>query len=623
MRQPAAPLSFGSTSPPASAKRWKIGLLALAAIVAALNLWALSNWQRVLVPGVRGTLLAGIDPAVEAGGWQRITKLAPGSPLQASGVAVGDAVRFQYRGEAWLRRFGTDERINVEWRSAAGVRPLVVQPVADPGFERARVIPGYVSTWLTRLFTLLIGVLLALRRSDSPAVRALAMSLILNSLGGYSLPAGKLREQGVVWLNPFLEDIAGMGALWFAFQVQEDRPIWKKRSAMAIILCLFTMITFGLPRWALQWNLGYDAALWSAVPGLNWLTGFRGYSMAWVVVDVVTAAALWWSWRRASGAMRVRIAWIAVGLSAPLFADALNSVVLQILSTEYSYPPIWTGLVFSYAALGGASILGWAVLRHRVFDFGLVVQRALAYSIVSTMVVAAVGIAKWLTELLLHSTTHEHGTLQDAAVIVVVVLAFATLQQRVTKYVTRVFFSSWHRAAQELRDFVDQAARMTDGAAMKQQFVAAVDRFTEGSGCAVYTAGADDALLLEQASLPDAPSSFASSDEVVVKLGQGAPRVDLSRLKTRPPGDWIFPMMIRGRLGGALLIGARTEGVSYRPEELAQLADSARSIGLTLESLRAADLQRKHDEIARQLDMLIDANRSLAAENANLRQAPT
>jgi hypothetical protein len=74
------------------------------------------------VPGIRGTLLAGIDPAVEAGGWQRITKLAPGSPLQASGVAVGDAVRFQHRGEAWLRRFGTDERINVEWRSAAGVR---------------------------------------------------------------------------------------------------------------------------------------------------------------------------------------------------------------------------------------------------------------------------------------------------------------------------------------------------------------------------------------------------------------------------------------------------------------------------------------------------------------------
>ena len=81
-------------------------------------------------------------------------------------------------------------------------------------------------------------------------------------------------------------------------------------------------------------------------------------------------------------------------------------------------------------------------------------------------------------------------------------------------------------------------------------------------------------------------------------------------------------MKVRGSLCGALLIGARTEGVSYRPEELTQLAESARSIGLTLESLRAADLQRKHDEIARQLDTLIDANRSLAAENATLRRAP-
>jgi hypothetical protein len=38
--------------------------------------------------------------------------------------------------------------------------------------------------------------------------------------------------------------------------------------------------------------------------------------------------------------------------------------------------------------------------------------------------------------------------------------------------------------------------------------------------------------------------------------------------------------------------------------------------------MRAAHLQRKHDEIAQELDALIDANRSLAAENATLRGAP-
>lgn len=71
----------------------------------------------------------------------------------------------------------------------------------------------------------------------------------------------------------------------------------------------------------------------------------------------------------------------------------------------------------------------------------------------------------------------------------------------------------------------------------------------------------------------------------------------------------------------ALLIGPRTEGVSYRPEELTQLADSARTIGLNLESLRAADLQQEHNELAQRLNELTDANRSLAAENASLKGA--
>ena len=99
-----------------------------------------------------------------------------------------------------------------------------------------------------------------------------------------------------------------MGALWFAFQgpgrsadLEEKVGDGDHRRPV--------LAAQGVPlsRWALQWNLGYDAPLWSAVPGLNWLSGFRGYSTMWMVVDVVTAAALWWSWRRASGAMRVRI----------------------------------------------------------------------------------------------------------------------------------------------------------------------------------------------------------------------------------------------------------------------------------------------------------------------------
>jgi hypothetical protein len=535
---------------------------------------------------------------------------------------MGDMVRFRYRGEVWLRRFGTDERIDLELRSNGVSRALTLQPVPDPGFLASRVIPGFASTWLARLFSLLIGALLALRRPDSPAIRGLAVSLIMGAVGWYNLPAGELREQVVVWLNPFLEDIAGMGGLWFALQVQQDGSIWKRKSVtLSVMLVLFALVTMGLPRWSLQWRIGYDASFWSAVPGLAWLTGFQGYTTAWMVLDATTVAALWWSWRRATGEMRMRIAWIAVALGVPMLWDALSGFVQQLLSSEYGYPPTWASVAGSYISLGGTLLLGWAILRHRVFDFGLVVQRALAYSIVSVTILVVLGVGKWMTESLLEGLTGERNFLHDAVVAVVVVAVFAALQHRISSYVTRVFFSSWHKAAESLREFVNHAAELTDADIVKQRFASAVDVFTQGRGCALYTADADGHFRLDQATLEGVPSNLRSDDEVAVKLATGARRVDLSQFRDRLPGDWAFPMPVRGSIYGVLVIGPRTEGVSYRPEELNQLADSARTIGLHLESLRSAELQRQHSELTQRLNELADTNRSLAAEIAILKGA--
>jgi hypothetical protein len=237
------------------------------------------------------------------------------------------------------------------------------------------------------------------------------------------------------------------------------------------------------------------------------------------------------------------------------------------------------------------------------------------------MILIVLGVGKWATGILLESIGREHGFVHDAGIAVAVVAVFAGLQHRISGYVTRVFFNRWHQAAEYFRESVDQAAQLTDADSVKQRFTMAVDAFTEGQGCAVYAVGAEGHMRLEQGTLMGAPPEIRRDDEVALKLSNGARRVDLGPFRERLVGDWIFPMLVRGSLYGALIIGPRTEGVSYRPEELTQLADSARTIGLHLESLRAAELQRQHAELTDHLDALTEANRSLAAENANLKGA--
>lgn len=73
-------------------------------------------------------------------------------------------------------------------------------------------------------------------------------------------------------------------------------------------------------------------------------------------------------------------------------------------------------------------------------------------------------------------------------------------------------------------------------------------------------------------------------------------------------------MVSGGSLSGALLIGPKAGGVCYRREELAQLADGARVVGLHLESLRAADLQRSHRELELRLTEILRTSASVTPD---------
>lgn len=88
-------------------------------------------------------------------------------------------------------------------------------------------------------------------------------------------------------------------------------------------------------------------------------------------------------------------------------------------------------------------------------------------------------------------------------------------------------------------------------------------------------------------------------------MRQGTRRADLSRLALGAAVEWGFAMSVRGRFADVLLLGARPDGLAYRPEELAQLEDSTRRIGMDLESLRVAELQRSHNQLAQQLALAL------------------
>jgi hypothetical protein len=145
----------------------------------------------------------------------------------------------------------------------------------------------------------------------------------------------------------------------------------------------------------------------------------------------------------------------------------------------------------------------YAILRRRIFDFGLAVNRGLVFAIVGAILLGIFQIAHYFASDFLHFDDKNKTLLLSAVLAVAVYLSFNQLKKVVEKLVDRVFFGAWAAKEAELRRFVKEAGHASNPDALGKLLVAAFDRFTDGAGCAVYRPG--NSFVRMDATLGSAP----------------------------------------------------------------------------------------------------------------------
>ena len=611
---------------PNSARRWRSTLLLLVILIGLVNVGALLHAPRALDPSRAGSWRAKLE-STDRFGWLRVTELKNGSPLAAAGIEPGDQIRFQYFtdvgqwGDGATRPLDTQETIQLRVRKAVspdGEIAITVKPAPDLMFETGQRLVNYIAGWTARFIGLALVALMAIKRPDDIALRGLSFVFLAeNILGWYFLPGGLFHDIVELVLNSVSYLVLALGPLWFALQYPKELRLWPHPLARMVffvnlvLICGTELVQNGVGK---HWIDPGQSRLWA------WF-----FASAWVVAPLNTlsliAAQVFNVWR-AWGALRTRLLWVSVAM----FGFTGMNAVLSLLAWTPLWPWVgpWTYTVGDLSWLIGAVLMVWAVLRHGVFDFAVVLQRTLALSVLSSCMVTALGIGKWLTERLLHDAGLPRGPWVDLVVAVIVVTAFAVVQRPLLAWCDTVVFRRWHAASQALRDFVERAALLTERALMQQRFVAAVDAFVQGQGSAVYTARAQGILRLAHGTLPSAPQELDANDLLSVELRHGAHRVDMTRLTGSAASccaEWSFAMRVGGRVSGALLLGPKPESAAYRAEELALLEDSTRRIGLDLESLRVAELERDINTLVMKNSLLMEMEIARGAQKPEAARA--
>jgi hypothetical protein len=176
-------------------------------------------------------------------------------------------------------------------------------------------------------------------------------------------------------------------------------------------------------------------------------------------------------YRRSRGEVRQQIKWVAFvasfsGLSYLIVMISQLVFVLNASETNGSVPqfPWWAEVLFSVAVLSFAGVpaaIGFAVLKYRLYDIDVVINRTLVYGSLTATLVALYFGSVAATQTILRALTGQTEQSQLAIVVSTLVIAalFNPLRRRIQSFIDRRFYRRKYDAIKTLEAF---SARLRD-----------------------------------------------------------------------------------------------------------------------------------------------------------------
>ena len=359
-------------------------------------------------------------------------------------------------------------------------------------------VPGSVSTRFT-LTDLLIGVpflafpmvgaLIASRRPNNPigwiclAVGFLFLLLGVSeyySIYGVAKPGSVPFPIGVAWLGNWLwMPAVGLFATYL-FMLFPDgrlpsrrwRPLARLSGAVIVVLSLGFGLAPGpvasLPR-KIRNPFGLE--------GLPWLSDAANVGFPLLALCILASVvSLVLRYRRSRDEEREQIKWIAFAASVVGLLFLTGLVISLIYGSK---PPSWTRLLDTMTALSYTGVpiaVGFAVLKYRLYDIDIIINRTLVYVSLTLMLALVYFGGVTATQAIFRTLTGQEQQPQLAIVVSTLVIAalFNPLRRRIQSFIDRRFYRKKYDARKTLEGFSARLRDETNLGALSDELVGVV-----------------------------------------------------------------------------------------------------------------------------------------------------
>jgi hypothetical protein len=251
-------------------------------------------------------------------------------------------------------------------------------------------------------------------------------------------------------------------------------PRWRWVGIAAIAWAALFVLLAALPQQinvATTTNLVFDNPI--GVLGKDTVERLVG---VWIVgllaLVVVCAVALFVRYRRANETEREQIKWL-------LYACALFLVVyvggfVSGLGGKASVGGYIWGVFFGLSVIALPTAIGIAILKYRLYDIDVVINRTLVYcTLTATLVALYIG-GIVVSQRLFVLLTGQRSTLAVVASTLAIAALFNPLRRRIQSFIDRRFYRSKYDAAKTLEAFSAKLRDETDLEALNDDLVVVV-----------------------------------------------------------------------------------------------------------------------------------------------------
>ena len=258
-------------------------------------------------------------------------------------------------------------------------------------------------------------------------------------------------------------------------------------------LALFTLLVFLLvfpdgrfvPRWtrwvavlALVQLVSYVLFPGSFLVDLPQVLNVSAFVGLWATCSFAQAYRYW----RVSGPVeRQQTKWLMLGVAALvallcvyLLPLAFFAQLHQPGAVSLSYDLVGRALVGSFAFLLIPLSIGVAILRHRLYDIDLIINRTLVYGSLTATLVAVYYGSVVLSQELFRFLTGQESQLAIVASTLAIAGVFVPLERRTQALIDRLFYRRKYNATKTLEAFSDKLRDETDLDALSEDLVGVV-----------------------------------------------------------------------------------------------------------------------------------------------------